>query len=183
MELVFEYKETASKFMIHLGKTKHQAEVLSDLKSNIEEKTFTIHIDFSENHSCKYFTVAQAMQFFGSRQQVTMYTGVYYYNEHDKTVPKPFCSVSQSLRHDSVAIWAHLIPVLHSIMSYHTVERVNFFSDSPTSQYRNKTSILWPRSCPPFSKISSLHLGILVNQAMKKGHQMVLKGCSKKNCR
>ena len=52
---------------------------------------------------------------------------------------KSFASISDSLRHDPAAIWAHMKPVLLELRQLHPqVTDVHFFSDGPTPQYSNK---------------------------------------------
>ena len=50
-----------------------------------------------------------------------------------------FTTISESLRHDPPAIWAHLKPVLYNLKKQHQeITDIHFFSDGPTTQYRNK---------------------------------------------
>lgn len=70
IKMVSEFKETALKFIIYLTNFIHQAKILSDIKSNIEEKLI-INVDFSQNYCCKYHSKIQVMHFTRSRQQVT----------------------------------------------------------------------------------------------------------------
>jgi hypothetical protein len=48
---------------------------------------------------------------------------------------KAFCSISEDLRHDPVAIFAHLRPILEENTD---LRGLHFISDSPSNQYRNK---------------------------------------------
>ena len=53
------------------------------------------------------------------------------------SLPYTFCSVSDNLEHGPPGIWAHLNPVIEHIKTMHAdVEVLHFFSDGPTSQYR-----------------------------------------------
>jgi hypothetical protein len=50
-----------------------------------------------------------------------------------------FCGVSYSLQHDPISVWAHLNPILKKIREEHPdVDTLQFFSDGPTSQYKQK---------------------------------------------
>ena len=54
-----------------------------------------------------------------------------------------FCSVSECTRHDPAAIWAHIEPVIHYVKEdIPDVHHIDFWSDGPTSQYRNKQHFL-----------------------------------------
>ena len=52
-----------------------------------------------------------------------------------------FCSVSESTRHDAAAIAAHIDPVIGYVKAEHPgLDFINFWSDGPVTQYRNKLS-------------------------------------------
>lgn len=96
-----------------------------------------LHIDFSENYVCKYAEEIQSVHFGGSHQQATLQTGVLY--TAGEQSPLAFCSISPSRRHDPVAIWAHLAPVLDMVQrNFPEVKKLHFFSDGPATQYRQK---------------------------------------------
>ena len=66
-----------------------------------------------------------------------LYTGVCY------TVYRHFSfgTISDCLRHDASAVWAHLHPVLLFLKEqYPSVDMLHFFSDGPSAQYRNKAN-------------------------------------------
>lgn len=80
---------------------------------------------------------------------MTLHTGVLYLSEGRL---ESFASVSDCLRHDAAATWAHLDPVLEYLRShYPAITKVHFLSDWPTSQYRNKTAF-YMTSTVPFLK-------------------------------
>jgi len=46
--------------------------------------------------------------------------------------------------HDPVAIWCYLQPLLDDIaVNYPAVTNINFFSDGPTTQYKQKEEVLF----------------------------------------
>ncbi|CAH0718060.1 unnamed protein product, partial [Brenthis ino] len=56
-----------------------------------------------------------------------------------KLCTKSFCTLSECLRHDAVAIWEHLVPVLNFVSGNISVlETLHFISDLPSAQYRNR---------------------------------------------
>ena len=107
-----------------------------------------IIIDFSENYLCKYSSETQSVHFGTSRQQVSLHTGVLYYRnlttegiDAAKLCCRSFCTISESMRHDPSAIWAHLKPIFSMIEdSFPQIDTLHFWSDGPTTQYRNKHS-------------------------------------------
>lgn len=124
----------------HIFNIRSQYKTLRYLRKNLTQEEIVAHIDFSENYACKYSTEIQAMHFGGSRNLLSLHTGVLYVA--DDIIP--FCMVSDCLRHDPAAIWAHLHPILQSVTSGRKLKSIHFISDGPTTQYRNKNNFyLW----------------------------------------
>ena len=71
-----------------------------------------LHVDFSENYTCKYTNETQALHFGGSHEQSSLHTGVIYVGID--TIP--FFTISKSGHKDSPAIWTHLTPIIEMIM-------------------------------------------------------------------
>ncbi|MGH0127646.1 UNVERIFIED_CONTAM: hypothetical protein FKN15_071801 [Acipenser sinensis] len=119
---------------------------MKELKDRLAEDEVVVHIDYSENYSCKYHKEVKETHFGGSHAQITLHTGVIYLSGGRI---ESFSTVSDSLQHDAVATWAHLDPVLDYIRSkYPSVIKVHFLSDGPTSQYRNKTCFYLTATVP-----------------------------------
>lgn len=133
------FENICSSYMHHCANIIAQNSYIKKLKANLNYDECLIHCDFSENYNTKYATEIQSFHFGGSRQQVTLHTVVIYYKEDELLQSQCFCTISESLRHDAVAVWEHLVPVLLYIEN--TLPRVtslHFLSDSPSGQYRNK---------------------------------------------
>lgn len=133
-------------FMKHVAAIKHQYKFIKHLKETMNETEVLFHIDFSENFSCKYREEVQSIHFGASRAQITIHTGVAYTIEgkDEKVKAFSFATLSESLRHDPQAIWAHMHPVIsHFLKNNPNIKKVHFLSDSPTTQYRNKTNFLF----------------------------------------
>lgn len=137
---VDELESTIVKFMNHVANIHHQHQYIKDLKENISIEEALFHVDFSENFSAKYSEEVQAIHFGASRRQFTLHTGVAYYKAEDMGKQFfSFCTLSDSLRHDPAAIWAHLDPVVkYLLQKCPQIKIVHFLSDSPSTQYRNK---------------------------------------------
>jgi hypothetical protein len=104
-----------------------------------------IHIDFAENYVCCYSSEIQSVHFGGSHAQATLHDGVLYSqsNEHD-LIATSFCTISDSRHHGPAAIWTYLDPVLKFVKSFNSaVDTVHFFSDSHSTQYRQKLNFLY----------------------------------------
>lgn len=122
---------------------KHHYNMLKQLKeyqnavATLKENEALIVCDFSENYEAKLSEEIQSMHFGASKSQITLHTGMIYW----KNMSQSFCSISDSNSHQPPAIWAHLTPILDLIKENSPdVNVIHFFSDGPTSQYRQKNN-------------------------------------------
>jgi len=117
----------------------HQAKDFRPLKETLTEDEVCLHVDFSENVSCKLNSEVQAFHFGGSRKQATVHTCVVYTAHGCQS----YATISSSLRHDERAIWAHLEPVLKDVRerSNPPPTTLHVMSDGPVSTGIKKTSI------------------------------------------
>ncbi|KAA0712540.1 hypothetical protein E1301_Tti019064 [Triplophysa tibetana] len=89
----------------------HQAKEFRALKETLTEDEVCLHVDFSENFSCKLNSKVQSFHFGGSRKQATVHTCVAYTAHGCQS----YATISSSLRHDERAIWAHIEPLLKDV--------------------------------------------------------------------
>lgn len=129
----------------------HQAKEFRALKETLTEDEVCLHVDFSENVSCKLNSEVQAFHFGERRKQATVHTCVAY-TVHGCQL---YATISSSLRHDEHATWAHLEPVVLDVR-----ERCNppqttlhVMSDGPVTQYRNKKNFYLLSTVPFLSGI------------------------------
>lgn len=170
---MLQLEETLPLFFKHVATISHQYQTISELKKNLTDNEVLIHIDFSENYCCKYNEEIQAVHFGGARQQVTLHTGVLYLRENDTVKPKAFCSLSDNNRYDSMAVWAHLVPVFKWLKNLNlNIHRIHILSDSPVNQYKNKFMfhIIYHHINDLFPGTTFFH-GIILNKAMAKVHR------------
>lgn len=113
----------------------HQTEQCRRLKETLSDEEAVLHMDFSENYACKLATEVQAFHFGGNRRQATIHTSVAYTNKSHQS----YVTISNSLRHDERAIWAHLKPVLQNMREQNpSITTLHCMSDGPVTQYRNR---------------------------------------------
>ena len=135
--------EAVEKFFAMMGTFKRhwftylkQARLFRECKSKLKANECVIHVDFSENYNCKYHAEVQSVHFGASHQQASLHTVVIHTADSE---PLCLCTVSASLDHGPTGIWAHLKPVLQYVCeSFPQVKHVNFWSDGPTAQYKQK---------------------------------------------
>ncbi|KAK1879819.1 Enolase [Dissostichus eleginoides] len=141
-DLNTDFQERLLHFKRHVFNIKWQFNAYRELRRSLKHNESLLHIDFSENYSCKYSQEIQSVHFGGSHQQASLHTGVLY--TAGGQAPHTFCSISPSRRHDPVAIWAHLDPILKVVRERHPqVSILHFFSDGPATQYRQKGNFFY----------------------------------------
>ncbi len=125
------------KFKRHTFNINQQYSYCRELKKNLSKEEAVIHIDFSENYTCKYSSDIQAVHFGSSHQQATLHTGVLYIGGEKE--PICFSTVSPSKHQSPPAIWEHMNPVLNYLQAtYPDVSVLHFLSDGPCTQYKQK---------------------------------------------
>lgn len=121
----------------HFFNIRHQYRTLRYLREDLTTDEILVHIDFSENYNCKYSSEIQSMHFGSSQKQISLQTGVAY----SKGKVVSFCTVSDCLKHNPAAIWAHMHPVLEYLRNETNATVIHIISDGPTTQYRNKQNV------------------------------------------
>ena len=122
--------------LAHTYRIHHQYKTIKSLKDNLPEDHYIMHFDYNENWSCKYNKEITSVHFGASQQQATLRDGLIYTNNG----PTSFCTVSDSPVHDANGVFAHLRPVITYVKKEHpNIKHIHYVTDSPSSQYRNKT--------------------------------------------
>jgi len=149
-ELVDKFSKALPAYCRHIAYIRHQYHEIDNLKKSLTKTDALIHVDFSENYDCKYNRELQSTHFGGNRANVTLHTGMVYKEKENIS----FCTLSEDLRHDPVAISSHLLPILDEYVS-EEIQNIHFLSDSPSSQYRNKSMfyLMFHRIIPLFRNL------------------------------
>ncbi|KAL4009294.1 hypothetical protein ACER0C_003146 [Sarotherodon galilaeus] len=136
-DLIELFQSFVKKFKMHHFNIKQQYAFCRELKNNMSGEEALIHVDFSENYSCKYSSQVQAVHFGASHQQATLHTGVLYVGGLSE--PVCFSTISPSRHKGPPAIWQHLNPVLDYLQGQHPqVSVLHFLSDGPCTQYKQR---------------------------------------------
>ena len=136
-ELKDVFQKKIEAIAIHQFNWVHQTEQFRALKERLTETEAVLHVDFSENYACKLSREIQAFHFGGSRKQATIHTAVLYTVDATKS----YATLSDSLRHDERAVWAHLEPILKELRTNSPqITTLHIISDGPVTQYRNKAN-------------------------------------------
>ena len=140
------YAELIKCLKPHVYTIVNQHNVMSAKKEDLLQNEVLLHVDFSENWTVKTLTAVQSAHFGASLQQVTLHTGVTYF-QNNQTMS--FCTISDSTYHGPTAVWSHLLPVLiHIRQKYDHVNILHVVSDGPTPQYRNRYNFYLASAIP-----------------------------------
>ena len=125
-------------FKAHVQRVTKQYEELKTLKQNLPEHEMILQLDFAENYTCRSMEEVQSAYF--NQTTVTLHPAVAYFrSDHGVLEHKSTIVVSDEMGHKAstvVAFIDEIIPILKGIDN--NVQRIHYWSDSPTSQYRNK---------------------------------------------
>ena len=137
-DLVSSLNDVMGKISVHLFNILNQYKETDSLKGRLGQNEAIVHIDFAENWVSKYGSEVQAVHFGASKTQTTLHNCVVSFAGGST---KSYCTVSDSRRHDAIAIWDYLWPVLEELRIL-GINTIHFQSDGPTTQYRNKVNML-----------------------------------------
>lgn len=134
-DLIQAFDKDIRPFRKHVFIMNHQQNQYQYAINNLKDNEALIICDFSENYDCKMKEEVQPKHFGASQVQVTLQTGVVFWKDKAQS----FCTLSDNNGHKPENIWAHLYPVLEDIKKITPqVTVLHFYSDGPTSQYRQK---------------------------------------------
>ncbi|XP_064601012.1 uncharacterized protein LOC135467176 [Liolophura sinensis] len=137
VDVVNLFQKQMKQFQRHLFNIRHQFASLRQLKENLKDNECIIQLDFAENYLCQYATEIQSAHFGASHQQVTLHDVVLQVGNIPEAIA--MCTMSPSLQHDPPAIWTYLEPVFQYIKTkFPKVDTLHFYSDGPSTQYRQK---------------------------------------------
>lgn len=146
MELTELIQRELEEIAVHQFNWLHQVQQFRQIKDNLKTNEMVLHVDFSENYSCKLNTEIQSYHFGGNRQQATLHTAVAY----SASGSQCYATISKSLRHDERAVWRHIKPVVEDFrkQSVHAIDTIHILSDGPANQYRNRANCYLMSSIP-----------------------------------
>lgn len=129
------YKDFAS----HIHKVIEQYKGLKHMKERLPVNHVLIQMDFSENYTCQSLEEIQSA--YWNATAITLHpTVIYRKDENGKLFHDSIVFVSEVLQHNASMVLAIIKKVVeHVKKSDSNVKGMHFWTDSPTSQYRNKT--------------------------------------------
>ena len=132
-------REDIQKFSEHVARVKTQYDQLKKLKDRLPENHAIVQMDFAENYTCQSNEEVQSA--YWNASMVTLHPAVAYMQSTDgKMEHNSRVFVSDELGHNAGTVFAILKKLLSEMkLASPNLTHVHYYTDSPTSQYRNKT--------------------------------------------
>lgn len=124
-------------FSDHVDRVKTQYTEIRNLKQNLPDDHVVIHMDFAENFSCRNSDEIQSAYF--NQTSVTLHPVVLYFKENNELKHKSIVIVSDTLGHNANTVVTFMDTIISEVKQVvPNVKVCHYWTDSPTSQYRNK---------------------------------------------
>ncbi|KAL3859869.1 hypothetical protein ACJMK2_010058 [Sinanodonta woodiana] len=129
-----------SEFRNHVKRVQVQYQEMRNLQENLPENEVMLWMDFAENFVCTSVEAVQSS--YWNQAMVSLHTMVVYFPKSQGQRLQSFVGVSDVLCHNATVVYIlkKLIPMLQS--TYPSIKTIHYLTNSPTSQYRNKTKNL-----------------------------------------
>ena len=119
---------------------KQQTNFASEMKENLKENEALVMFDFSENFAYVCQDAAQAFHY--NNDQCTIFTCIYYYKENGELKHKSHVFLSDSLKHDTAAVYAIqslLIPMIKEDVK--KLKTIYYLTDGAKQHFKNRYNI------------------------------------------
>lgn len=137
-QFLFNLDKQIKDFESHVKRVSKQYDEIKTLKQNLPKNEMLVQLDFAENYSCRSMEEVQSAYF--NQTSVTLHPVVAYFRGSDDTIQhKSIVIVSDEMGHKASTVITfidELQPILKDIND--NVATIHYWSDSPTSRYRNK---------------------------------------------
>ena len=131
------FKTQLFEFKDHVERVRNQYHALQALKADLPPHHFIAQMDFAENFNCKTSDEVQSSYF--NKCLVSLHPVVVYYSINGVLHHKNFTFISNDLNHNATFVFSvisRLVPLIKNMDP--EASCIHYWTDSPTSQYRNK---------------------------------------------
>ena len=131
-------KQQFEQFIDHVDRVKVQYSAIRTMKETLPNTHAIIQMDFAENYTCQ--TREDVMSAYWNQSSVTLHPAIVYFKSPEGNLQHlSYVYVSDVLHHNSAMVLAVIEKLLPSVKTtIPNLTHVHFWTDSPTSQYRNR---------------------------------------------
>ena len=132
------FEEKITDFKQHVYRVRQQYKESQKLKENLPKDDAIVQMDFAENYSCKGVDDIQSA--YWNQTAVTLHPVVIYYKDDNESLKHDsLVLVSDEMGHNSSTVLTFVDAIVPEIKKrVPNLNKVHYYTDSPTSQYRNK---------------------------------------------
>lgn len=120
---------------------KQQSQYLEDRKKNLSKGEVLVLCDFSENYAYVVQNASQAFHF--NNDQCTVFSVLYYYKTNSAIKHKSLIFLSDSLKHDTAAVYTIQSSLLSEIRNnLNNVKKIIYFTDGAKQHFKNRYQMI-----------------------------------------
>ena len=124
-------------FAGHVDRIKTQYFQMRQLKEQLPDKEVIVQMDFAENYACRTSEEIQSAYF--NKTCVALHPTVIYCKDNGELKHKSIVIISDTLALNAITVVSFLDTISNEIKNIvPNIEKCHYWTDSPTSQYRNK---------------------------------------------
>ena len=135
--IILVLKEVAE-FRQHVHRVQNQYREVRRLRENLPQNEILVWMDFAENYTCS--TVEEPQKAYWNKDSVSLHTMVAYFPDGNAKTIQSCVAISNIQTHNATVVYSILrkvVPLLKEECP--NLAKIHYLTDSPTSQYRNKT--------------------------------------------
>ena len=127
-----------TEFRQHVHRVQNQYREVRRLRENLPQNEILLWMDFAENYTCS--TVEEPQKAYWNKDSVSLHTMVAYFPDGNVKTIQSYVAISNVQTHNATAVYCILQKVMPLLKEEcPNLVRIHYLTDSPTSQYRNKT--------------------------------------------
>ena len=139
LDCLNDLKSLLPQFLEHTYVKRAQSATFKQTKENINDNELCIQLDFAENYSCCEQNEIQSA--YWGYKQITVFTAVAWYKEHDDSKIQSYALITDYLSHDKYAVHTFIKSILSDLKTKIKITKINFFSDGAASQFKQKFNL------------------------------------------
>ena len=134
-----QFDKELSEFRQHAKRVTVQYNEMRRLRESLSENEMVVWMDFAENYSC--VSLEEIQSAYWNATAISLHTMVVYSNSNgNSTRVQSYVAVSDVMSHNASSVYTILKKLGSLLKKEHpNLQAIHYLSDSPTSQYRNKT--------------------------------------------
>jgi hypothetical protein len=131
------FKDQLGEFQQHVERVRKQYRELRNLKENLPPHEMILQMDFAENFSCRSLDEVQTA--YWNQTAVTLHPVVIYFKQNEKLCHRSCVIISDDTNHSATTVLTFMDSIMPHLKTLDdNVKVVHYWTDSPSSQYRNR---------------------------------------------